>query len=320
MLCLLVFSVARAAEAAIVIDGIVNEPEWATATSAVNTVTSNWTPADRLDRIRAFTDADYLYIAIDGEISVNAIILYVDSNPGDCSNLASCLTDNVGVLDDALSSALVAGAPFTADFGWGTRDMNRSSTGSDDRLGWRDLKQPSPSNFGWLYGTTFPSACGGGACETKIPLAILGGSGAIKLFARLGVPNGNYISNQNLPMDNPANPQAVNVWMGVPRSTPTPVPELLPMKLRLHPCQPNPFNPQTTVKYDLPEAGPVRLSVFDVAGRLVRTLVDESMPQGSHEVVWDERDATGREVGSGSYLARLEFGGKVETMTIGLVR
>jgi hypothetical protein len=90
--------------------------------------------------------------------------------------------------------------------------------------------------------------------------------------------------------------------------------------LRLYPCQPNPFNPQTTVKFDLPESGPVRLSVFDVAGRLVRTLANESMPQGSHEAVWDGRDATGREVGSGSYLARLEFGGKVEVVRMGLVR
>jgi len=60
--------------------------------------------------------------------------------------------------------------------------------------------------------------------------------------------------------------------------------------------------------------------VFDVAGRLVRTLVDDSMPQGSHEAVWDGTDSSGREVGSGSYLARLEFGGKLEVVRMGLVR
>ena len=85
-------------------------------------------------------------------------------------------------------------------------------------------------------------------------------------------------------------------------------------------CTPNPFNPRTTIKYDLPEAGHVRLSVFDVAGRLVRTLVDESMPQGSHEAVWDGRDSAGRELGSSSYLARLEFERKVETIRMGLIR
>lgn len=101
---------------------------------------------------------------------------------------------------------------------------------------------------------------------------------------------------------------------------PTPVPDAVPHALKLYPCQPNPFNPRTTIKYDLPESGPVRLSVFDVAGRLVRTLVDVSVPQGSHEAVWDGRDASGREVGSGSYLARLEFGERMETVRMGLVR
>ncbi len=101
---------------------------------------------------------------------------------------------------------------------------------------------------------------------------------------------------------------------------PTPVSNAVPTALRLYPCQPNPFNPRTTIKYDLPEIGPVRLSVFDVAGRLVRTLVDESVAQGRHEAVWDGRDSSGREVGSGSYLARLEFGGKVEAVRMGLLR
>lgn len=94
----------------------------------------------------------------------------------------------------------------------------------------------------------------------------------------------------------------------------------LPVVVTLEQNCPNPFNPQTMIKFDLPEAGPVSLSVFDVAGRLVRTLVNDTMPQGSHEAIWDGRDASGREVGSGSYLARLEFGGKVETVRMGLIR
>lgn len=101
---------------------------------------------------------------------------------------------------------------------------------------------------------------------------------------------------------------------------PTGVPGALPTALRLHPCRPNPFNPRTTITYDLPEAGGVRLAVFDLAGRLVRMLVDESRSQGSYEAVWDGRDAAGREVGSGTYLARIEFGGKVEVVRMGLVR
>ena len=109
------------------------------------------------------------------------------------------------------------------------------------------------------------------------------------------------------------------IGMSLAVTVATDAPAPAPRWLRLE-CSPNPFNPRTTIKFDVPEAGPVRLSVFDVAGRLVRTLVDDSMPQGSHEAVWDGTDSSGREVGSGSYLARLEFGGKVETVRMGLVR
>lgn len=94
----------------------------------------------------------------------------------------------------------------------------------------------------------------------------------------------------------------------------------LPYVLTLAQNRPNPFNPRTTIRYDLPRAGAVRLAVFDLAGRLVRTLVNESRPQGSHEAVWDGRDVAGREVSSGVYVARLEFGGRVDTVRMELVR
>lgn len=83
---------------------------------------------------------------------------------------------------------------------------------------------------------------------------------------------------------------------------------------------PNPFNPRTTIRFDLPDDGPVRVAVYDVAGRLIRTLVDERRSQGSHAAVWDGRDGSGRNVPSGSYLARLEFDGKTESVRMGLIR
>ena len=85
-------------------------------------------------------------------------------------------------------------------------------------------------------------------------------------------------------------------------------------------CYPNPFNPRTTIRFELPEAGVARVAVHDVAGRLVRLLVDESLPAGSHEALWDGRDASGREVGSGTYLARLEWGARAEMVRMQLIR
>ena len=94
----------------------------------------------------------------------------------------------------------------------------------------------------------------------------------------------------------------------------------LPAAAVLSQNAPNPFNPRTTIRFELPVAAHVRLSVFDVAGRLIRTLADGSLAAGSHETVWDGCDATGRAMGSGSYLARLESGGTVQTLRMALVR
>lgn len=89
---------------------------------------------------------------------------------------------------------------------------------------------------------------------------------------------------------------------------------------RLLSAFPNPFNPMTTVRFALSAEGPLHLAVFDVRGHAVCTLVAATMPPGSYEVTWDGRDACGRDVASGTYLARLEFGGKVESMRLALVR
>jgi hypothetical protein len=71
---------------------------------------------------------------------------------------------------------------------------------------------------------------------------------------------------------------------------------------------PNPFNPSTTLTYQIPEAEHVRLAVFDVGGRRVRTLVDRREAPGEHAVVSDGSDDGGRHVGSGVFFYRLEVG------------
>jgi hypothetical protein len=69
---------------------------------------------------------------------------------------------------------------------------------------------------------------------------------------------------------------------------------------------PNPFNPETTISYDLPEVADVRLVIYDLVGRKVRVLVHSYQQPGRYEVVWDGRETEGREVASGVYLYRLE--------------
>lgn len=83
---------------------------------------------------------------------------------------------------------------------------------------------------------------------------------------------------------------------------------------------PNPFNPQTTLSFELAEAGHARLTIFDAAGRLVTTLLDEHRDAGRHEVTWNGRDAAGRISSAGVYLYRLESGGVSETKRMLLVK
>jgi hypothetical protein len=85
-------------------------------------------------------------------------------------------------------------------------------------------------------------------------------------------------------------------------------------------CYPNPFNPRTTVRFDMPASGRVRVCVYDVTGSFVRELVDGDFAEGSHETSWDGQDGHGRPVATGTYLVRLFSGGAVETMRMSLVR
>jgi hypothetical protein len=83
---------------------------------------------------------------------------------------------------------------------------------------------------------------------------------------------------------------------------------VVPMNFALHAPQPNPFNPATMVRFDLPTTGAVRLEVYDVVGQRVRVLVAGDLPAGVHQVTWDGRSEVGAPVSSGVYLCRLQAG------------
>jgi hypothetical protein len=79
----------------------------------------------------------------------------------------------------------------------------------------------------------------------------------------------------------------------------------VPMELKVT-AYPNPFNPCTTIKYSLPLAGPVDLKIFDLQGRLIRTLDAGYRTADAHRITWDGADDGGRTVAAGSYLYRLQ--------------
>ena len=85
--------------------------------------------------------------------------------------------------------------------------------------------------------------------------------------------------------------------------------KLGPTSFKLEQNVPNPFNPATTIAYEIPQAGPVRLVVYNLLGQQVKTLVDETVDAGAYTAVWDGRDALGNAVASGVYMYRMEGNG-----------
>ncbi len=89
---------------------------------------------------------------------------------------------------------------------------------------------------------------------------------------------------------------------------------------RLSPVFPNPFNPTTNIRYQLAAAGPVKLAVYDLQGRLVTVLTHGFQAAGTHTARWEGKDGRGRSVGTGQYFLRLESGDLVAVRKLMLIR
>jgi len=82
----------------------------------------------------------------------------------------------------------------------------------------------------------------------------------------------------------------------------------LPTTYDISPNYPNPFNPTTTIKYQLPQSSDVTLSIYNILGQKVRTLLNSRIEAGYHSVEWDGRNDAGAKVGSGIYIYRFSAG------------
>ncbi len=82
--------------------------------------------------------------------------------------------------------------------------------------------------------------------------------------------------------------------------------QLAPATYALAPNYPNPFNPSTTIRYQIPEQTHVQLQIFDIQGRLIRTLVNAVQNAGYYEIRWDGTTDSGQAVSSGKYIYRLK--------------
>lgn len=89
---------------------------------------------------------------------------------------------------------------------------------------------------------------------------------------------------------------------------------------RLCRASPNPFNPRTTVTYELAQDAVVDVAVYDLQGRLVRTLEQGARPAGRHDLIWDGLDGHGQQMASGAYVVRLDAAGARSSLRLTLIK
>ena len=83
---------------------------------------------------------------------------------------------------------------------------------------------------------------------------------------------------------------------------------------------PNPFNPSTTIQYSVPKAGEVEARIFDIQGRLVRSLSKSHQQAGTHSFIWDSRSNSGNKVASGTYFCQVLFNGTAVVKKLVLIK
>jgi hypothetical protein len=96
--------------------------------------------------------------------------------------------------------------------------------------------------------------------------------------------------------------------------------EGVPLKFALHENYPNPFNPTTTLRFDLPEVSDITLTIYNMLGQKVRTFDYQNTSAGYHSVTWDATNDYGDPVGAGVYLYQLRADQFVKTRKMVLLK
>jgi hypothetical protein len=96
--------------------------------------------------------------------------------------------------------------------------------------------------------------------------------------------------------------------------------QLLPDKFTLDQNYPNPFNPITTLRYELPENGHVNITIYDMLGRQVKTLVNHTQDAGYRSIIWDATNNYGKPVSAGIYLYQIQASENISTKKMVLLK
>jgi hypothetical protein len=110
----------------------------------------------------------------------------------------------------------------------------------------------------------------------------------------------------------------IHLYQGLPDLSP--VASIPSAACRMLAAWPNPFNPRVTIAFELDRSVPVELTIWNLAGTRIRTLIRDVMPGGRHEAVWNGQDESSRGVASGVYFYRLQAGSYAATGRLALIR
>ena len=94
----------------------------------------------------------------------------------------------------------------------------------------------------------------------------------------------------------------------------------LPEKFALYPAYPNPFNPVTTLRYDLPEGAMVNITIYDLMGRQIKTLINDQQTAGHRSLQWNATNNAGSPVSAGIYLYMIRAGDFRQTRKMVLLK
>jgi hypothetical protein len=321
---------------AVNIDGHIEDVEWNTAQVLADSNDSAWSASNEIDRLLVRWDQEFVYVAIDGVVTNNSWLLYLDVDPGTAN----------GQTDLTATDSWERGASFTApgfspDFQYGC--YQHQSVYDGDGF-WQLLTATTTADRGGEIQSAYDSFHvygDGGGSEMAIPWNTLYGlgSGIVPVGAQISLvasicydpePDG-VLGGDSAPSNSIAALPVIDAsWTlnvdangdGLPDMGESAAGEPVRARLRLLPNVPNPFNPITTLHFEIPGTGTthVRLDIFDLRGRRLITLVDGLLEAGNHTAVWDGRTANGRSAAAGTYFSRLNSGGQIVSRPLSLIK
>ncbi|MCA1802113.1 MAG: T9SS type A sorting domain-containing protein, partial [Rhodothermaceae bacterium] len=224
-------------------------------------------------------------------------------------------TDGDGLPDFAINPALVLPASSSVPALPVPQPSNViAGVPSGGTIVTRTLHIPDNGTQGWSY-----SLSGGTPW-----LEIISGSGSIPatielVFDATGLPIGDFTTTLDLTLQNGDYSTeltvpvtfTVGITVGIEKLEPQEIPD----QFRLWAAYPNPFNPSTTITYDLTEPVHVKLTVYDIMGRKITTLVDQQLAAGRHTAVFEAGSLS-----SGTYIYRIEAGNITQMMKMMLLK